>query len=278
MQLIFVTGKGGVGKSAVTAALGEALASLNNKVAIVELGQSRMAEFFPAGCRQTLFCLTAAECFEEYAARHLPKTLLLFLKNRWVHHFVDAAPGLNELLLLGKIYGLVQENQFDYLLLDAPATGHALSLLEAPQMVLKIIRGGPLQKIIADIVELLHTETTQFWLVTQLEEAIVQETIQLHRQLSQQIKTPKRLLINAQKNFAAWTQALPTTRQTPAPLCRLAAFVKAQQTRQTKLHQKIEKEIASEKIILPWVEGEPNETALKTKLAQHLTPCLSKNY
>lgn len=273
MRLIFITGKGGVGKSTVTATLAMALASLKCKTAIVELNQTRMADFFESPLPDydgiattkhlTLFNFDSATCFEEYAARQLPKHLLFFLKNRWVHHFIDAVPGLNEILFLGKIYAMVEEKQFDFLLIDAPATGHTLSLCDAPQTALKAIKGGALKTTLENILNLLRDpDQTQFLLVTQLEELIVQETIELASHLGQKLKlNVEGVVVNGVKRDyacppAVW-RGLGTRDYGPEakPLVEVLKFIQQRRQREEKLLVKLKKEVG-QKLILdlkPWV-------------------------
>lgn len=270
MRLIFITGKGGVGKSTVTAALATALASLKYKIAIVELNQTRMADFFKSPLPDyngiattkylTLFNFDSATCFEEYAARQLPRQVLFFLKNRWVHHFIDAVPGLNEILFLGKLYAMVEEKQFDFLLIDAPATGHALSLCDAPQTALKAIKGGALKITLENILNLLRDPgQTQFLLVTQLEELIVQETIELAGHLEQKLKlNVEGVMVNGVETNQGSGFEAPGLRNFPPeaqPLIKALKFIQQRRQRGEKLLEKL-KEAFNQKLILelePWV-------------------------
>lgn len=292
MKLTFITGKGGVGKSAVTAALATALASLKYKVGVVELGETRMADFFGTpppnyeGTRCdpyiTLFNLDAPSCFQEYAGLHLPKQALLLLKNRWVHHFIDATPGLNEILLLGKITSLLTEKPRDFLLIDAPATGHTISLCDAPRIALQVLKHGPLKSTVGKIWDLLHLPNqTSFLLVTQLENFIVEETIELYRQLTQTFDlSTQGLLINGQiPAEETFTKEIPGGYPAEArPLAEILLAAQAKQSRQQTLFSQLKKEIPLDFESLRWEELVPQESCLRQELAAKLKPWVLKNY
>lgn len=295
MKLIFITGKGGVGKSAVTAALGAALASCNKKTGIIELNETRMADFFEANPPSydgtdahkqiALFNLEAKECFEEYASRIFPKKLLMLLKNRWVEHFIHAVPGLNEILLLGKIHSLTTERNFEYLLIDAPATGHTVSLCDAPRIAIAALKHGPLKSTVIQIWEMLHNpKQTSFLLVTQPEESIVQETTELFSYLQKDLKLHGTgLIVNGVlKTDAALLDNIPNlpdeAPQEAKPLTEILQMTKIRLEKQKTLMTGLEKEIALNKTDLSWFGFLPQEKELQKKLAEELKPWVSKNF
>lgn len=292
MKLTFVTGKGGVGKSAITASLASALAAMKYKVCVIELGETRMADFFEVpppdyegiavNPHTTLLNLDAKSCFEEYARLHLPKQALVFLKNRWVHHFIDATPGLNEILLLGKIATLVNEKTWDVLLIDAPATGHTISLCDAPRIALQVLRHGPLKATVGKIWELLHDpKQTTFLLVSQLEEFIVQETLELYEYLTTTLELfPQGILVNGVlKEEQKIKKSIPDGWPPEAkPLVEMVAAIQEKQKRQQKLLSGLKKEIPRNVTELSWEEFVTKESQLRQHLALQLKPWALKNY
>lgn len=195
--LVVVLGKGGVGRSTIAASLGVAAASRGLQVCVAELGERAVAELLglpdrsfevrptPAGPRT--WSLTVPECLDDFGRRklHLPLLARGLLQNRAVSLFVDAVPGLHDLLLLGKIENLLREPleddpRFDTLILDAPATGHGLTLLQAARTMTDVARSGPFHDLAAKIGSLIDDPlATALVLCTLPEELPVSETIEL---------------------------------------------------------------------------------------------------
>lgn len=168
-RLIVVTGKGGVGKSTLAAAIGFAAARRGKRACVVELyGQSRIAAMFglegrsyaPRGIGHgvDLVSLTVAECLDDFGHRKLKMDALvrLMLTNRVVTAFLDSVPGLHDLLQLGKIENMAMdpapgEVPYDVVILDAPSTGHGLTLLQAARAMTETSRVGPFHDLAAMI-------------------------------------------------------------------------------------------------------------------------------
>jgi anion-transporting ArsA/GET3 family ATPase len=119
-------------------------------------------------------------------------------KNRYVRHFLDAAPGLVELLTIGKIWALTQpkgtegnRQNFRRVIVDAPSTGHGLSLLTVPDVVARAVRVGPLKTKSQQILEVLRDPNQcNVWLATLPEELPVTETVEMVDKLIEQVKVP----------------------------------------------------------------------------------------
>jgi len=208
-RLWIVSGKGGVGKTTVAAALA-LLASRNGlKVLLVEThGLSHLAELFHAdevGYEAkavkngiSLLRLDAESSFEEYVLRQVKFQFVYnaVFNNKYVRHFIDAAPGLTELLTIGKIWALVEDEtrkgkrpKFDLIIVDAPSTGHSLSLLTVPQVVVDAIRVGPLKTNAQQVLSLIRDpQKTLTWLVTLPEEMPVNEAVEMDEKLREQAK------------------------------------------------------------------------------------------
>jgi anion-transporting ArsA/GET3 family ATPase len=149
--LVVVTGKGGVGKSTVAAALGLAAARRGLRTIIAEVARrddvSRVLggtgvhedELAP-GLHH--ISIDPEEAMQEYVVDQLPSRALadVLLQSRGFSYFAAATPGLRELLTVGKVWELAQEDRrtpgaapYDLVLLDAPATGHGVAVLTAPR-------------------------------------------------------------------------------------------------------------------------------------------------
>jgi len=133
------------------------------------------------------FRLEPERALEEYLALQLHVRLFAraIVGNAAFHAFLDAAPGWRELITLGKLWHLVSladagEPRWPLLVVDAPATGHGLSLLSAPSVVIDAVRMGPLRRN-TDRVQELVTDASRTWVlpVTLAEELPVKETLEL---------------------------------------------------------------------------------------------------
>ncbi|MBI2346618.1 MAG: P-loop NTPase [Deltaproteobacteria bacterium] len=196
-KIIFVSGKGGVGKTTVAAGLTLAMGRRGRRVAVIELGNdfipTRLGHS-PAGYAGaaiapgvTAFNITPRRAFEEYASRELHSHRLYqtFLNNRFVHYFIDATPGVNALLSLGKIWWMATHESWDHCVVDLPATGHGLGYLEVPRVVTDAVHLGPLREVGERLTSMLTDAAfTRVCLVTHLEELPVTEASIMAARLS----------------------------------------------------------------------------------------------
>lgn len=161
-NLIFVSGKGGVGKTAVSQALALALsrnpgsAKAGKRVLWVtfedptrprgELIQ-REANLWHLNC-------DATQAFEEYASMKIGVAALtrIFLQNKVMRYLAKAAPGIHELVLLGKVW--FERRNYDHVVVDMPSTGYGLAMFQSTENFSRLFRGGPLNR---DAEEMLAT-------------------------------------------------------------------------------------------------------------------------
>ena len=211
-RVLIVTGKGGVGKSTVSAALGLAAARAGRRVLICETqGAERMAPMFgvkPGGYAQIQLApnlrslsITSEAAIEDYLLKilHFKKLYQMVFRNRVMGPFMDAVPGLHDLIQLGKVMELEAElaTGVDLYIVDAPATGHALAMLTAPRTMMDLTVRGPFfenAKKIADLVE--DPVKTGIVLVSTPEELPVNETLDLHARLGAQRRQVRRVVLN----------------------------------------------------------------------------------
>jgi anion-transporting ArsA/GET3 family ATPase len=208
--VIFVLGKGGVGKSVIAASLGLTLAERGREVVLAEVsGSETMAALFdrpPVGYRPSVLLprlsaisITADRAVEEYLVRTLRFRLLyeLVFRNRFVEPFMNAVLGLSDLITVGKVMDLEWERadgtvgpegqgplRWDHIVVDAPATGHGLSLLRAPQAMMDVTRAGPLHanaRLVRALV--VDRQRTTVLLVTLPEDLPVTEAIEAAAEL-----------------------------------------------------------------------------------------------
>lgn len=251
-SLAIVLGKGGVGRTTLTAALGVAASLRGHRSCVAELGEhaalpeklglsGRSFAFrsgTPAGgqAQVDVWSLTVPECLEEFGTRklHLPGFARRVVRNRFVSTFVDAVPGLHDLLLLGKIENLISEPRpgdpvYDTLFLDAPATGHGLTLLQAAQTLTEISRAGPFYELSRAIdVFIADRDRTALVLATLPEALPVAETLELAEQLIAEGLRPHTVIVNCVPDATLPTQppmaqVLPLLRQAGAAELALLA-------------------------------------------------------
>jgi anion-transporting ArsA/GET3 family ATPase len=205
-RLLFVTGKGGVGKSTVAIALGIAAARRGLRTIVAELsGQDRAAATFGRrGARERevslgdgLFAISidASHALEEYLHQRAGRLGDLLAASRAFHAFAAATPGMRELLCVGKAWELAQDRRrapggepYDLVIVDAPATGHALGALRTPRTFAEIARVGPIASQGRTIDATLRDPAqTGVVAVALPEEMPVSETLVLARRLREEL-------------------------------------------------------------------------------------------
>jgi len=177
-NLVIVAGKGGVGKTTVTAVLARAAADAGQRVLVVELdGKPTLDALLPDLEVQHL---SAPDLLEEYLFEHGFKRIAKRLVSTGVIDVVGtAAPGIDDLVVLGKIKQLERSGRWDLVVVDGPAAGHAITFLTAATGLLDAARGGPVREQATAVQELLSDpERCQVVLVTLPETTPVNELIE----------------------------------------------------------------------------------------------------
>lgn len=201
-RLIIVSGKGGVGKTTLSLALALLAAERGRKVIVAEIhSEDQVAHILgrpPVGHHETQLLpgvsginILPKKSFEEYVLLQIRFKALYkaVFENKLVQNFVEATPGLSDMVSIGKVYALVSE--YDLVIVDAPATGHGLALLEIPTIVSRATRIGPLKGDADRIDQLLHdADRTQVLLATLPEEMPVTEAIEMNRSLEKRLDLP----------------------------------------------------------------------------------------
>lgn len=189
-RVIIVAGKGGVGKTTVTATLAVAAARAGMSVLIVEVeGKSGLAAAFD---RPNLG-YEESELADGVRARTLTpdEALIDWLQNNGLKRIskrlvqtgaldvvATAVPGMKDILVLGKVKSLDLQAAADLIIVDAPAAGHAITFLTSAQGLLDAVSVGPVRKQAVDVIELLNDpQRCQVLLVTIPEETPVSELV-----------------------------------------------------------------------------------------------------
>jgi arsenite-transporting ATPase len=178
-HVVVVAGKGGVGKTTVTAVLARAAADRGLRVLVVELdGKPMLASL--VGTEIRCLALTPAAALAEYLDTHgLGRVAKRLATSGVIEVVATAAPGIDDIVVLGKIKQLEQSGAYDLIVVDGPAAGHAITFLMAPTNLLKLVRGGPIRSQAVDVAELLTDPTrSQVILVTLPETTPVNEVIE----------------------------------------------------------------------------------------------------
>jgi anion-transporting ArsA/GET3 family ATPase len=193
-RLVLVTGKGGVGKTTVAAALGLAAARQGKRVVLCEVaGQNRLSQLVP---ELTTISVDPEEAKREWLEYQLKsRTLAAVLGgSRLFQYLTAAAPGLSELVTMGKVWDLAQIERktgttvFDLAIVDAPATGHGLAMLRAPQTFAAVARVGPVGRQAGKIDRSLRDPAHTGVITAALpEEMPVNETVEFERALRREL-------------------------------------------------------------------------------------------
>lgn len=204
--VIIVAGKGGVGKTAVTAAMSVAASSVGLRTLVVEVeGKSGLASMFDSedlGYEQLELVapgdgqggvvarsLTPDDALVDYLREHGMQRITNRLVASGVLDIVaTAVPGIRDILVLGKVKQLERSGDFDLILLDAPAAGHAVTFLRSATGLADAVRVGPLNAQARDVLDLLGDPARcRVVLVTLPEETPVNELVQTAYSLEDEV-------------------------------------------------------------------------------------------
>jgi anion-transporting ArsA/GET3 family ATPase len=203
-RLVFVTGKGGVGKSTVAAALGVLAARRGRRTIVAELsGQERIRRLFDRDgdhfdeveVAPGLFTISVVpdHAMDEYLRVKVGAVGHMLGSSRLFHAFTMATPGMRELLSIGKVWELSQAQRrtegaapYDLVICDAPATGHGVGLLRTPRTFAEIAKVGPIAHQGRQIAKTLaNRKFTGMVTVATPEEMPVNETLVLRDALEE---------------------------------------------------------------------------------------------
>ncbi|WP_420451607.1 ArsA-related P-loop ATPase [Ilumatobacter sp.] len=191
-NVVVVAGKGGVGKTTVTAVIARAAARSGRRVLVLELdGKSALAGLLPPRDGETLEVrhLSASELLEEYLDEHGFKRIAKRLNRTGVIDMIaTAAPGIDDVVVLGKVKHHERSGHHDLIVVDGPAAGHAVTFLTSATGLADAVRGGPIRAQSDDVLELLtDPDRCLAVLVTLPETTPVNETIETAYALEEQV-------------------------------------------------------------------------------------------
>jgi anion-transporting ArsA/GET3 family ATPase len=201
-RLLLVTGKGGVGKSTVAASLALRLASAGLRTLLCEVNADRRLgrmlghpevgpDVTPVEPNLSMADLEPDAAMREYVLSkiRLERVYRAVFENRMVRYFLRFVPSLAETVMLGKVMWHLRQwpdapGGFDRIVLDLPATGHALTLLGVPRSLVSALPSGPMSTEAGWMLDLLTDPViTSAVLVSLPEELPVNETLELAQAL-----------------------------------------------------------------------------------------------
>jgi anion-transporting ArsA/GET3 family ATPase len=161
-----VTGKGGTGKTAVCVGLARALARRGQRVLLLEVDAPRpnLPSYFggPPSYQPRVLAPRIEGCnidffsaLTSYVQSVVPvkRVVALLLKNKVVRVFLSATPGARELVLLSRIWEHSLDPRWDHVVVDLPASGHAVALFRCPRLAQRAFGRGPLRRRADEIAE-----------------------------------------------------------------------------------------------------------------------------
>ena len=197
-RILLVTGKGGVGKTTVAATLAVQAAARGERTILVETSGARVVPqlfgrpsegYAPVvmSPRLSAISVTPEAALEDYVVQQIKVRRLykLVFENRIMGPFIEAVPGLHDALQLGKVMDLERETRrgtrvWDRIIVDAPATGHGLTMMGAARAMMDLTRAGPMFEGLRQVHDVLDDPTkTGLVLVALPEEMPVNETLDL---------------------------------------------------------------------------------------------------
>ena len=192
-RLVFVTGKGGVGKTSVAAALAHLAAQRGKRTLVCEMdAKGSLAAAFDVGSlgfeprplepNLLAMTMTTEDALKEYLRLFVKVPLLgrVGPLARTFDFLADAAPGVREILVIGKLCYEVRERHYDIVIVDAEATGHIVSQIGAPMTIREMAQVGLVRDQTDWMLDVLHdTSVTGVAVVTTPEEMPVTETLTL---------------------------------------------------------------------------------------------------
>jgi anion-transporting ArsA/GET3 family ATPase len=314
-RLVLVTGKGGTGKTTVAAALGRLAADSGVRTLVVELGHAPVLpellsherapdgaserEPTPAGRDLFTLRLVPEDALLEYLELQLRVRALArgIVKNAGFHRFLEAAPGWRELITLGKLWHLVTREdergkpRWPLIVVDAPATGHGLSLLSVPTVILDTVRLGPLRRN-TDLVQALLTDATRtlVLIVTLLEELPVNETLELRERVRALGLAPGPVVANGVEPPLELPDAervleavagldrarAPSPLADPVALCAAARHRLQRGHMQAQFRARLARELGAPPLELPWLPGGVDGPEGIAALATHLRTAFAR--
>lgn len=298
-RLVFVTGKGGVGKSTVSIAMGLAAAARGKRTIVCEVSsQENASRVFKQGevgfnevrVADNLWTISIDpdESIREYLLLQLKVRAMrdLLMRSRIFTYLAAATPGMKELVTIGKIWELAQDDRrvkkasgYDLVIVDAPATGHGVGFLSTPRTFAQIARVGPIHSQASQLDQFITDhEKTGVAIVSLPEEMPVNESGSLERTLIEEVGVSvDRVYMNAMyperfsdEDAAKLGRVLDLTEGVPAAAIRAAISQHRRRRSQEEQLGRLEKAVRGPVRTLPFVPKPAMDLAALQGLAEAL--------
>jgi anion-transporting ArsA/GET3 family ATPase len=193
-RIFLVTGKGGVGKSTVAAALALRQARSVGAAVLIEVEDGRAAVralHGEPGVR--VVTVSHAVAMQNAITRLLRARLLAkaIVKQRSIARLLDTVPAIRELVVLEEVRAIAEEFPTASVIVDLPATGHAVDFLRVPAAAKRFLHSGPAAKMCDDILaQVLSPDRSAIFVVSTFETVVAQETRELCERLKDELGFP----------------------------------------------------------------------------------------
>ena len=302
VRLLLIVGKGGVGKTSVAATIAN-VASLTGRsvlIADVDARHGAAAAYGvtdlsydeqvlvpgdPAVGRGTVSgrTLTADDALVEYLADHgMGRLARKLASNGVVDVIATATPGIKDLLVLGKVKQLVTEARHDLVILDTPASGHAVTFLRSARALADSVANGRIRRQADEVIAVLGDhDRCRVVLVTLAEETPVNETIETAFTLEDEVGvalTP--IVVNAVLDVPPAVPAGALARLDPAAREAVSVALGLERTRAEAQHEQLARLAAAlplAQIVLPERVGTHLDAVDFAGLAEAFVASLSES-
>ena len=311
-RILILSGKGGVGKSVLAATLAWIAGQKGKRTLLIELDTIETlpkifnihedGEIYRENLlAKNIFCLhvdgkSGLEEYLELVLRSKRFAQRIF-QSPLYQYFVNIAPGLKELMAVGKIWDIEQKKApksdhplYDLLIVDTPATGHTITYLQMPMTAAKTVKKGFVNKEAQKVVGLLRDPSkTAFNIVTTLAEMPVNESVDLYSKIKQRLKIPMGCLFINQvyppffrgsdlEAFTNWQKTVfrqdnnakanqGVSNRDEQNILACAESWKQRREAQELQWEKLEKELPVPSIVLPLVAGAESDLEMIQQLA-----------
>jgi anion-transporting ArsA/GET3 family ATPase len=197
-RVLFLTGKGGTGKTTVAAAIGTLLAAQGRRTLVVELDNQRPSLTGIFGTRPvyqptvvrpglSIANIEWTSALDDWIADvvSMPRIVRLITHNRMVSLFLEATPGARDLMVLMRVLRL--STQFDHVVVDMPASGNAVAMLSVAITAKRLFDAGPIRRCAEELLTLYRAPDTRVVLVALPEEMVVTETVETAAKITAEV-------------------------------------------------------------------------------------------